>query len=63
MKNVIDVWTAAAGITDGRIFRSIGKGGRLKEGILAPVGLWWLVKEYAEGFGLKSSDRGRKTRP
>jgi integrase len=35
-----------------RIFRSIGKGGRLKEGILAPVG-WWVVEEYAKEIGLK----------
>ena len=54
VKNAIDAWTSAARITEGRIFRSIGKGGRLKEGTLAQVGVWWLVKEYAEGIGLKN---------
>jgi site-specific recombinase XerD len=54
VKSAIDVWTAAAEITEGRIFRSIGKGGRLKDGTLAQVGVWWLVKEYAEGIGLKN---------
>ena len=54
VKNAIDVWRAAAPITEGRIFRSIGKGGRLQGGTLAEVGVWWLVKEYAEGIGLKN---------
>ena len=52
MKNAIDAWTAAADITEGRIFRSIGKGGRLKDGTLAQVGVWWLVKECAEAIGI-----------
>ena len=54
VKNAIDAWTTAAQISEGSIFRSIGKGGRIKEGTLAPVGLWWLVKEYAEGIGIKN---------
>ena len=54
VKNAIDVWRAAARITEGRIFRSIGKGGRLQAGTLAEVGVWWLVKEYAEGIGVKN---------
>ena len=54
VKNAIDVWRAAAQITERRIFRSIGKGGRLQGGTLAEVGVWWLVKEYAEGIGLKN---------
>ena len=48
VKNAIVVWRAAAQVTQGRIFRSIGKGGRLSGGTLAEVGVWWLVKEYAE---------------
>jgi integrase len=54
VKNAIDTWTTAAQITEGPIFRSIGKGGRLKTATLAQVGVWWLVKEYAEGVGLKN---------
>jgi integrase len=57
VKNAIDAWTVAAGITEGRIFRSIpkgAKGGPLKSKTLAPMGVWWLVKEYAEGIGLKN---------
>ena len=50
MKNEIDVWRAAAQVAQGRIFRSIGKGGRLQGRTLAEVGVWWLVKEYAEGI-------------
>jgi integrase len=54
VKNAIDAWTATAQITEGPIFRSIGKGRRLKDGTLAQVGVWWLVKEYAEGIGLRN---------
>jgi len=54
VKNAIDVWTAAAEIREGRIFRSIGKGGRIQNKTLAEVGVLWLVKEYAEGMGLKN---------
>ena len=54
VKNAIDAWTTAAEITQGRIFRSIGKGGRLKNATLAEVGVWWLVKEYAEEIGIKN---------
>ena len=57
VKNAIDAWTAAAEITKGRIFRSIPKGakdGPLESETLAPMGVWWLVKEYAEGIGLRN---------
>ena len=54
VKNAIDAWTSAAEITEGSIFRSIGKGGRLKEGRLAQVGVWWLVQAYAEEIGIKN---------
>jgi integrase len=40
VKNAIDVWRAAAQVTQGRIFRSIAKGGRLQGGTLAEVGVW-----------------------
>jgi integrase/recombinase XerD len=54
VKNAIDAWTSAAEIKAGPIFRSIGKGGRLKDTTLAQVGVWWLVKEYAERIGIKN---------
>ena len=57
VKNAIDAWTRAAQITEGRIFRSIPKGakdGPLESQTLAPMGVWWLVKEYAEAIGLKN---------
>jgi len=41
VKNAIDAWTAAADITEGRIFRSIpkgAKGGPLESQTLAPMG-------------------------
>jgi hypothetical protein len=55
VKNAIDAWTAAAQITEGRIFRSIGKAGRIQNKILAEVGVWWLVKEYTERIRAEES--------
>jgi integrase len=54
VKNVIDEWLAAAKITEGRIFRSISKGGKLQGETLAEMAVWWLVKGYAEGIGVKN---------
>jgi len=57
VKNAIDAWTAVASISEGRIFRSIPKGakeGPLESQTLARMGVWWLVKEYTEGIGLKN---------
>jgi site-specific recombinase XerD len=54
VKNVIDEWLAAAKITEGRIFRSISKGGKLQGERLAEMAVWWLVKGYAEGIGVKN---------
>jgi integrase len=54
VKNAIDAWASAAEITEGPIFRSIGKGGGLKDAPVAQVGVWWSVKGYAEAMGLKN---------
>ena len=54
VKNSIDEWLAAAEITEGRIFRSISKGGRLQGETLGEMAVWWLVKGYAEGIGVKN---------
>jgi integrase len=46
VKNAIDDWTAAAEITEGPIFRSIGKGGRLKDETLAEVGFVQILDRF-----------------
>ncbi len=46
-KNAIDVWTEKAGISSGRIFRSLNKGGRLTGDRLTDQAIADVVKEYA----------------
>ena len=48
VKARLDLWTAAAGITDGRIFRPVTKAGAVKgTGILDEKVVWRLVVRYA----------------
>lgn len=46
-KAAIDSWVNAAGVTGGRVFRSISKRGRVGEG-LTPQAVFLIVREYAE---------------
>ncbi len=54
VKNAIEAWTEAAQISEGRMFRSILKGGKLQDGTLSEMAVWWLVKQYAERIGVKN---------
>ena len=57
VKTAIDEWTTAAVIREGKLFRSLNKGGAVwGDGITEKV-VWWIVQEYARG------DRGRAPRP
>lgn len=47
-KEMIDAWTLAAGITQGRVFRSINKGGNLSGPSMTPQAVFYLVKGYGE---------------
>jgi integrase len=46
-KALIDAWTQAAGITEGRIFRGLNRGGRLSTGQLDGFAIWRCVRKYA----------------
>jgi len=48
-KAALDTWTAAAGISGGRIFRSISKWGRLASSMTAQA-IYGVVHEYAPGL-------------
>jgi site-specific recombinase XerD len=53
VKAAIDSWTIAAGITEGTVFRAIGKTGRVwGDGMTAKV-LWDVVREAAAGAGIE----------
>src|ERR1039457_562712 len=47
VKAAVDVWSAAAGITEGTVFRSINKSGRVWGDGMTPKVLWEVVKEAA----------------
>jgi integrase len=48
-KAALDAWAAAAGITEGVIFRSITKGGKVGQGMTAQA-IYAITKEYASGI-------------
>jgi site-specific recombinase XerD len=53
VKGALDVWTAAAGITEGRIFRAVARAGKIwGEGISQNV-VWYVVKGGCEKAGLQ----------
>jgi integrase/recombinase XerD len=52
VKKLLDEWTAAAGLSSGKVFRAIDKAGRLwGQGITAKV-IWWVVLQYAKQAGI-----------
>lgn len=53
VKAALDVWTAAAGIKQGKIFRGVARGGRVwGDGISQNV-VWYVVKGCCEKMGLQ----------
>jgi integrase len=44
----IDAWASAAGITDGPVFRSVNRGGKVRESALSEKVVWQLIRPYAE---------------
>lgn len=49
----IQDWIDAAGLTEGRLLRRIGKNGKLAGDSLTAPGVYKAVREYAESMGLK----------
>jgi integrase len=52
VKVAIDAWAAAAGITDGLVFRSVNRGGQIRETALSEKVVWQLIRPYAEDAGV-----------
>jgi len=52
VKDALDAWTATASIVDGRLFRSIRKGGKLGDG-LSVKAIWQIVLEHAKEIGVE----------
>src|ERR1022692_2980595 len=53
VKAAVDVWSTAAGITEGTVFRSINKSGRVWGDGMTPKVLWEVVKEAASRAGIQ----------
>ncbi len=57
VKVAIDEWMEADRITEGALFRSINKTGRVWGTGMTPKGLWEVVRVAAKGAGIESSRR------
>jgi site-specific recombinase XerD len=53
VKSAIDAWTAAAAITEGRVFRAINKAGRIWGDGMSPKVLWDVVRAAAAHAGIE----------
>jgi integrase len=53
VKEALNVWTEAAQITEGRVFRSINKAGRIWGNGMTPKVLWEVVKDAAARAGIE----------
>jgi integrase len=53
VKRAVDTWTEAAQITDGRVFRSINRAGRIWGDGMTPKVLWEVVKDAAARAGIE----------
>ncbi len=53
VKQAIDGWTIAAGISEGRIFRSINKAGKIWGDGMTPKVIWEVVKQAAQAAGIE----------
>jgi len=51
-KALIDLWTREAGITEGRVLRSVNKGGRVNGEGMTPQAAYLRVRSYTEALGL-----------
>ncbi|MCX6634397.1 MAG: tyrosine-type recombinase/integrase [Acidobacteria bacterium] len=51
-KCAMDVWTAAAGISMGPVFRPVLKGGRMGAGRMSAQAVWEVVRLYGERIGV-----------
>src|SRR3990172_5015525 len=64
VKSAVDAWTAAAGITEGRVFRAINIAGRVWGDGMSPKVLWDVVRAAAARAGIEKlapHDLGRSS--
>jgi integrase len=52
VKVAIDMWATAAEISQGSIFRSVNRGGQVRDSALSEKVVWQLIRPYAEAAGV-----------
>ena len=52
VKNAIDAWTAAVGVTEGNLFRPVNRGDRVCGERMSEKVVWQMLKTYVAGSGL-----------
>ena len=52
VKVAIDMWAVAAEISEGSVFRSVNRGGQVRETALNEKVVWQLIRPYAEAAGV-----------
>ncbi len=53
VKHGIDAWTAAAGIEDGRLLRSVSKSGKINRDTLSDWAVWSVVEQSSKQIGIE----------
>jgi integrase len=51
-KVAVDAWATAAAITEGPVFRSVNRGGRVRDTALSEKVVWQLIRPYAAAAGV-----------
>ena len=52
VKVAIDAWATAARFADGPVFRSVNRGGEVREAALSEKVIWQLIRPYAAAAGI-----------
>ena len=53
VKDRLDLWTEAAKITDKKVFRAVGKNGKVSSASLSATAIWKIVLHYANRVGIE----------
>jgi integrase len=52
VKVAIDAWTSAAGLADGRVFRPVNRGDKVRGEAMSEKVVWQLLQPYGEAVGI-----------
>jgi site-specific recombinase XerD len=52
VKGAVDEWSTSAGLSEGKVFRSINKKGQVWGQGITPKVIWWVVLHYAKQIGI-----------